>query len=909
MRYAEAEIPQRYGSTPLVLSFYFHGRGQEQLQKTPLGFFRSILHQLLTKFPESLTDLVETYETNTSNLGDVGETWEWEVQTLRRFLKTSLGAVLQQVPVILLVDALDEGGQEPAAELVDFLKQLASDLPFDTTCKFGIVFSCRPYPVISFEEGITIYVNNENMTDIQTFVDDCFREQPDPEIQDIICDRAQGIFLWVKLNIKRVLLLKRRGETAGNIIADIQNIPTDLDQLYKELIQDLPTPLESLKLVRWVCYALTPLGLEELQVALAIDSVASYSSLKAVEESNSFVPLDRMVNKIRTLGCGLVEVKQITPETSTVQFIHQSVRDFFIETGMKVLGQLSVSSDIFILSHHYLCMSCIQYLKLFFVSHTALFDKLQKEVNSSGRPKNIRKKLFAEEASANFPLLTYATVLWLDHAKLGDSQELGEAMLTELRGRQARRVFINPWMKILTALPPQRGGNPPPKQSLAHFAAAKGLSHVFSVIAQQLPQDLEALNNHKQTPLMLAAQIGSLDIIELLLKHDVYITYQEDEYGGTALGMACASGHKEAAALILANENWKPNAVSPYWLSPLQLATRGGHESIVKLLLNSSEFYSRYDNGTWQPFLTEAVESRYPNIAKLMIDSGKFDLYFEHGSRATLLERATSKGNYDMCKMLLDTGKLDPERKDRDKDSLLMLSVNIYQLEITRLLVRGDYGIDLNSQDVRGRTALMQSIWNPNSKITLELLATKRLNINAQDIDGSTALILVSLYYDQLPPGTDFDCNYDFLQVVAGILNYPDVDVNIRDHRGKTALAHAVEQQNLDIINILLRSGKIDFNNCDYEGSSILLQTAATSWGCRVVVPLLLDSGAVDLEGRDNMKLLSLVLWHKEFDLVGKILDSKNFDSNKNLAEIEDIPGFLEYKMHLWDSKIKTLES
>ncbi|RFU77499.1 nacht and ankyrin domain containing [Trichoderma arundinaceum] len=45
----------------LVLSFFFHGRGDE-LQKTPLGFFRSLLHQVLKQVPEALSDLVASFE-------------------------------------------------------------------------------------------------------------------------------------------------------------------------------------------------------------------------------------------------------------------------------------------------------------------------------------------------------------------------------------------------------------------------------------------------------------------------------------------------------------------------------------------------------------------------------------------------------------------------------------------------------------------------------------------------------------------------------------------------------------------------------------------------------------------------------------------------------------------------------
>src|SRR5690606_38429037 len=42
----------------VVLSFFFHGRGDE-LQRTPLGMVRSLLHQIMTQYPDVLSDMVE----------------------------------------------------------------------------------------------------------------------------------------------------------------------------------------------------------------------------------------------------------------------------------------------------------------------------------------------------------------------------------------------------------------------------------------------------------------------------------------------------------------------------------------------------------------------------------------------------------------------------------------------------------------------------------------------------------------------------------------------------------------------------------------------------------------------------------------------------------------------------------
>ncbi|SPJ72133.1 uncharacterized protein FTOL_01861 [Fusarium torulosum] len=49
------------GEGASILSFFFHGRGSE-LQKTPLGLFRSLLHQLLDQVSEALIGLVAIFQ-------------------------------------------------------------------------------------------------------------------------------------------------------------------------------------------------------------------------------------------------------------------------------------------------------------------------------------------------------------------------------------------------------------------------------------------------------------------------------------------------------------------------------------------------------------------------------------------------------------------------------------------------------------------------------------------------------------------------------------------------------------------------------------------------------------------------------------------------------------------------------
>ena len=58
----------------IVLSFFFHGRGSK-LQRTPLGLFQSLLHQVLKEAPDALYDLAARFETKRKENGEPDKGW------------------------------------------------------------------------------------------------------------------------------------------------------------------------------------------------------------------------------------------------------------------------------------------------------------------------------------------------------------------------------------------------------------------------------------------------------------------------------------------------------------------------------------------------------------------------------------------------------------------------------------------------------------------------------------------------------------------------------------------------------------------------------------------------------------------------------------------------------------------
>ncbi|EPS29040.1 hypothetical protein PDE_03987 [Penicillium oxalicum 114-2] len=214
------------------------GSGKSTLMKYALQE-RSLMHQLFKRVPGAATDLIDHFEEQRKTLGESGEKWKWELQQLQAFLKSSLARILKRFSVILYIDALDECGEEPAVMLIKDLKHLLSSLPLEDS-RLGICFSCRHYPILDLDRGSTIVLDRQNTADIATFVQASFSTSDiDAQMQEEIYSRAQGVFLWARLVVERVLQMEREAEPKGSIKAEIERVPQGLDELYDQLIKGI----------------------------------------------------------------------------------------------------------------------------------------------------------------------------------------------------------------------------------------------------------------------------------------------------------------------------------------------------------------------------------------------------------------------------------------------------------------------------------------------------------------------------------------------------------------------------------------------------------------------------------------------------------------------------------------------
>jgi protein SERAC1 len=103
--------------------------------------------------------------------------------------------------------------------------------------------------------------------------------------------------------------------------------------------------------------------LSELHCIISFANEYSYPSLQSWEDSEEYLSQDKQLDMVIGLSRGLVEPVVSTEPDPTFQFIHESVRDFFLKgSGFQLLDP-AFSGSVRGQGHSAIARTCVNYLK------------------------------------------------------------------------------------------------------------------------------------------------------------------------------------------------------------------------------------------------------------------------------------------------------------------------------------------------------------------------------------------------------------------------------------------------------------------------------------------------------------------------------------------------------------------
>lgn len=149
----------------------------------------------------------------------------------------------------------------------------------------------------------------------------------------------------------------------------LEEIPAELDTLFRKLFQQID-PEEAPKavwLVQWILFAQEPMKLSKLHCVLGFAGEYPHPSIEAWEHSTDYLADDAQLEMVVDLSRGLIEPIVtfsfgFAKADPTFQFIHESVRDFFLKgSGFQLLDS-DFTGSVIGKGHSAIARTCSNYL-------------------------------------------------------------------------------------------------------------------------------------------------------------------------------------------------------------------------------------------------------------------------------------------------------------------------------------------------------------------------------------------------------------------------------------------------------------------------------------------------------------------------------------------------------------------
>jgi ankyrin repeat protein/nucleoside phosphorylase len=775
----------------IIISFFFNARG-EDLEKTIIGMYRSLLFQLLQKLPK-LRGILDSFR-----LPAVAE--QWDIETLKRIFSYAIESLGQQ-QLLCLVDALDECPEDQIRDMVEFFESL-SHITFSNQTRFHVCFSSRHFPHISIKTGLQLILENQDghSNDITSYISTELKAGKSKQVQEIkaqILEKSSGIFLWVVLVVRilnkeydkgRIHALKKR----------LQEIPMELNDLFKDiLLRDNQNTQELLLCIQWILYSKRLLKREEFYFATL--SGQDPESLD-IWEPDEITPKD-MERYILNISKGLAEMTR--SRTPTVQFIHESVREFLLKEGSLVdiwEGFRDISKGP---SHEQLKTCCYNYLRINISEHVPIPDPLP-------APKSEEAKSLRNQVNEKYPFLEYAVKHVLEHAD--DAEENGVVQKDFIEN-----LPLQTWISLNSLIVIHQTHRYSHETSLLYILADRDLPNLIKI---QATNNMIATTEKERfkSPVFAALCQSNRRTFKALLTTK-YVSFET------------RSNFPECSSLELDQEIDRLMSLGPVKLRsnfrPLHYTCENGANLITRLLIENGDDIEARDNGGWTPLIWAAWKG-HEAVVRLLLEKGA-DIEARDNTGMTPLIWAARNGHEAVVRLLLEKGA-DIEARDKDGWTPLIHAARNGHEAVVRLLL--EKGADIKARSNSGETPLIWAAQN-GREAAVRLLLEKGADIKARSNSGETPLIWAA---------------QNGHETVVRLLLEKGADIEARSNSGKTPLVWAAQNEHEAVVRLLLEKGA-DIEARDNTRMTPLIW-AAQNWH-ETVVRLLLEKGA-DIEARSN---------------------------------------------------------
>lgn len=687
---------QRHGEQEhddVIVSFFFNARGNE-LQRSIRGLYRSLIHQLLKKRTEQLYALpgcdcegqhdrfkvLEKLLKRLPQWGSRSTSGEWPLATMKAILgdlvlafrpanvacctdgsDQSVGVnerekhhnavlALARKDVTFYLDALDECDDAEARDVIELLGSITTTAA-EAEVGFRVFLSSRHYPHIAYQACQQLILESQlgHKLDIAEYIRRKLQIGESHlalEVHAIIQARASGVFFWVVLVVRILNDLYDRGQI-HRLRQRLDTIPKGIHKLLEEILQkDAEEKGKLLRTFQWVLFPLRPLELEEFYHAVTFESGEDIQNCLQTD-----ISADDMRRFLLDSSKGLAEMTK--GHVPTVQFVHESVKDYLFDVGL-VTPKPDLVTDQVRSCHTQLQHCCRRYLETAHAALQPLFARARADALRKAMPKEIfsAAHTLMREAQATCPFLDYALVGTVYHADYSHSSDLSRNEFVATFPLDLWRTLynlVNPFHSLAVETKPLY---------IFILTGACDLAE-FCMDTQEKPREWpkRVLPNRHRSLLGVAVSNGDHRMVEMLLSRGIGANWPaKDER--TCLELASWDGDKwMRQKLIDAGATFTELLVQD-----VERALWDDCDQTARMLIESGmHTHTKMISDCGDRLLVEAAASGGETTVRLLLDHGVYADFYDDFDDSPL-DIASTAGHKTIVNMLLEAGDPVPKQ-------------------------------------------------------------------------------------------------------------------------------------------------------------------------------------------------------------------------------------------------------
>ncbi|XP_071104315.1 uncharacterized protein [Haliotis cracherodii] len=424
-----------------------------------------------------------------------------------------------------------------------------------------------------------------------------------------------------------------------------------------------------------------------------------------------------------------------------------------------------------------------------------------------------------------------------------------------------------------------------------HYSCKSGSKDIVYVIIKQFQYLINDRDGKGNTPVMVCAESGQVEILKFLVSHKADLTLRNDDKLN-AFHIACINvivsvveylltcerinidmpgGKKDQTAVMMAAERGQYDVYNLLMLKGadlsltdeddkdcLMLACVGGNTSILKHLLSLKTFdINRRGGDQRQTSVMMAAKRGDYDVYKLLVLE-KADLSLTDGGNMDCLMLACVGGNTSILKHLLSLKTFDINRRGGDqRQTSVMMAAKRGDYDVYKLLVLEK--ADLSLTDGGNMDCLMLACVGGNTSILKHLLSLKTFDINRRGGDQRQTSVMMAAKRG------DYD--------VYKLLVLEKADLSLTDKHNKDCLIFACEGGNVSIVKDLLSLERFGVGGRGYILKKTLLMIAAEAGQLGVFNFLLQEGADISATDEDRFTCLHLSCKSGSKDIVNVIIE------------------------------------